>query len=63
MALDDGYIYVNDGLGALAANWVNSGQKAFPVDVASKSDITAPILTPLEEKGTFESLPLTDNNY
>jgi len=36
-ALDDGYIYVNDGLGALAANWINSGQKVFPTDVATKT--------------------------
>ncbi len=45
MALDDGYIYVNDGLGALADNWVNSGQKAFPTDVATKAYVD-----PLNEK-------------
>jgi len=39
MALDDGYIYVNDGLGALAANWVNSGQKQFPVDVTTYNSL------------------------
>jgi hypothetical protein len=39
MVLADGYVYINDGLGALEANWVNSGQKAFPVDVAVNSDI------------------------
>jgi len=38
MALDDGYIYVNDGLGALEVNWVNSGQKQFPVDVVVQSE-------------------------
>jgi len=36
MVLADGYVYINDGLGALEANWVNSGQKAFPVDIILK---------------------------
>lgn len=39
MVLADGYVYINDGLGALEANWVNSGQKQFPVDVALKEDL------------------------
>ncbi len=64
MVLADGYVYINDGLGALEENWVNSGQKVFPVDVVEKKYIADKIYSDIHNyltPGVILSLkPLTD---